>query len=332
MKASHAQRQARDVIESIIQLTEQRDRRSLALRLVDSLAAMFDDVEGWLLDLPAPGSAGKPGDFVILYGKRPRLPTELIEQIQHLPEDPPGQLLKIGSRSFLLAGPNDTRQDRYERLVLAKPEWNGNDLKLVEGMVQVYRNFISVLYDSEQDTLTGLYNRRKLDAKLKDMIAAERRNRRYRDDGREDYLAMLDLDRFKRVNDGYGHLIGDEVLLCFTGILQRTLRENDMMFRYGGEEFVVLLRNMKPDDVSAVLERLRRNVDEFAFPQVGNVTVSIGYAPVDRLALPVQTIENADKALYFAKNNGRNQVQSHTQLVADGKLAGAHPEGSIELF
>jgi diguanylate cyclase (GGDEF)-like protein len=332
MKAPTAPSGASDVIESIVQLTEQRDQHSLEQSLITTLAELLNDTDGWLLDLPTHTEEAHAKDLVMLYGKKSRLPKELLEQVQHLPENSLSQQIRIDNRQFLVAKLTDTRQSRYNLLILAKPEWENHDLKLVKGMIQVYQNFIAVLYDSEKDTLTGLYNRRKLDAKLKELIETGHRDRRHDDGGRDDFLALLDLDRFKRINDTFGHLIGDEVLLSFTGILRRTLRDNDMLFRYGGEEFVVLLRSMTLEDAQTTLDRLRKNVEAFVFPQVGNVTVSIGYAPLDRQALPVQTIENADRALYYAKDNGRNQIQSYTQLVAEGKLGGGHQEGSIELF
>jgi diguanylate cyclase (GGDEF)-like protein len=87
------------------------------------------------------------------------------------------------------------------------------------------------------------------------------------------FLGVIDVDHFKRINDFLGHLIGDEVLLL-SGQMRGCLRYHDHLFRFGSEEFVALVRCAHPADVSAVVERLRRHVEETAFPRVGRVTVS----------------------------------------------------------
>jgi diguanylate cyclase (GGDEF)-like protein len=321
---------AHDVIESIVSLTEKRDQHSLEQSLMKTLAEMLGSVEGWLLDMPQ-----KPDDSNgchVLHGNPARLPRELIEQGCRLPPDASMHTIARGDLTYLLAELHDAEEDRRHLVILAQEEWEQIDLQVVQGMIQVYRNFVAVLYDSEKDTLTGLYNRRKLDSKLKDIANARLQGRRQTDKEHADFLAILDLDRFKRINDTFGHLIGDEVLLIFANILRKTLRDSDLIFRYGGEEFIVLLQDIAAPASQEVLERVRRNVERHRFPQVGEVTVSIGYTVLDSTTLPILAMGKADRALYYAKDHGRNQVCDFDRLLAEGKLEDLHQEGSIELF
>ena len=123
---------------------------------------------------------------------------------------------------------------------------------------------------------------------------------------------MLDLDHFKAINDTYGHLVGDRVLRAVAGACRRVLREGDVLVRYGGEEFLVLLPGAGPEDVRQVGERVRRAIEETSVTD-GElrtaVTVSLGGATFrDATDSPESLIARADKALYEAKEGGRNRI------------------------
>jgi diguanylate cyclase (GGDEF)-like protein len=186
---------------------------------------------------------------------------------------------------------------------------------------------------SERDALTRLFNRQVFDRKLgqiqQDLSRAERRN------GEPDaghFLALIDVDHFKRINDTHGHLYGDEVLIGLAGLMQRTFRHSDYLFRYGGEEFAAILTRIHRDRAESVLERLRRQVAETLFPQIGGITVSIGYARIEP-GVPGKIIERADRALYFCKNNGRNRIAEYSALVKMNLLREELPTSDdIELF
>jgi diguanylate cyclase (GGDEF)-like protein len=145
-------------------------------------------------------------------------------------------------------------------------------------------------------------------------------------------LAVLDIDHFKRVNDTYGHLMGDEVLLHFAQCMNHTFRDYDLLFRVGGEEFVVVLRNVDADRAHAVMERFRKVVETHYFPQVGQITASIGVTFIGPHDLPGLVIDRADQALYYVKQHGRNQVAFYEHLVAQGALQQKQVESDIELF
>lgn len=219
------------------------------------------------------------------------------------------------------------------------------ELDTAEGFLGLYRNYLSLLDYSERDTLTGLLNRKTFDENLGKILqglsagdlslagdSTAPPRRRQNDEGKH-WLAVVDVDHFKRVNDQFGHLYGDEVLLLLARIMQESFRHQDRLFRFGGEEFVVILRATSEDEVAVALERLRASVEGHLFPQVGTVTVSVGYTGINSSDTIPDIVGRADDALYFAKENGRNQVSSYERLLASGKVSAREaPNSDIELF
>ena len=114
--------------------------------------------------------------------------------------------------------------------------------------------------------------------------------------------------------------------------MNETFRDYDLLFRVGGEEFVVVLRNVNAERAAAILERFRRVVETHYFPQVGQVTASIGVTLLAPNDLPVTVMDRADKALYHAKGSGRNRVAFFEHLVATGQLENNGAESDIKLF
>ena len=161
------------------------------------------------------------------------------------------------------------------------------------------------------DSLTCLWNRRAFSGRLHDEVA---RHARY---GTPVSLLMLDLDGFKTVNDSYGHVAGDEVLVIVAGLLRETLRVTDLPSRYGGDEFAVVLPATGKTDAFAVAEKLRGAVEQAVVElrrdgvtEQVPVRVSVGVATAHHGSTdPVELLEAADRALYQAKEGGRNQVR-----------------------
>lgn len=214
------------------------------------------------------------------------------------------------------------------------------DMRLVSSILRVYSNFQGLLEYSERDTLTGLLNRKTFDGSFLRTtaqaptalpLAATGGGRRQGTEAGA-WLGVIDIDHFKRVNDSYGHLIGDEVLLLLARLMRSTFRFHDLLYRFGGEEFVVLMRCGGPTEAAAAFERLRANVEAYPFPQVGSIAVSVGFTQVRAGDTPGEAFERADKAVYHVKQNGRNQVADHAALVAAGRLADAARESDVELF
>ena len=213
-------------------------------------------------------------------------------------------------------------------------------VRLVCSILRVYRNFQGLLDYSERDTLTGLLNRKTFDesfmrvgAALPPTAGAAVGDARRHAPRGSAWLGVIDTDHFKRVNDGHGHLIGDEVLLLLWRLMRTSFRCHDHLHRFGGEEFVVLLRCNQPQDAALTFERFRGHVERYQFPQVGQITVSVGLSKLRSDDTPSSGFERADRAAYHAKQNGRNQVAHHAELVASGQLIEAVRDRSdAELF
>lgn len=208
------------------------------------------------------------------------------------------------------------------------------DQDMAAGFMRIYYNWLQLINDNERDTLTGLLNRKTFDAQIEKTLAAAHCDKKRRDGVEHpSYLAILDIDHFKKINDKFGHLYGDEVLLLFANIMRSAFRDSDQLFRYGGEEFVVILKNVTTETAMSVLQRFRIKVGEHNFPQVGNVTVSVGFVKISDQPLPTSVVEQADLALYHAKEHGRNQVCSFETLETQGKVsAEVTYSNDIELF
>lgn len=158
---------------------------------------------------------------------------------------------------------------------------------------------------AERDALTGAFNRHHLEESLdREVGRCERGAPAF-------VLLIADIDHFKRINDGYGHLVGDLVLKAAAHAMREVLRKADYMARYGGEEFVMLVAAHKLAEAKVACERLRARVEHLRMPELGahNITISIGaatYRPGDTQA---SLLGRADAALYRAKNSGRNRVE-----------------------
>ena len=203
---------------------------------------------------------------------------------------------------------------------------------VILGIFQVYRNYQNLLDYSERDALTGLLNRKTFEEHFARSVAQEAESEDPEvTDQPQQWLAVVDIDHFKQVNDEYGHLYGDEVLILVANLLRSSFRSNDRVFRFGGEEFVVLLRSSTLGDARQAFERFRANVAEHMFPQIGGITVSIGFTSTNGGA-PVEILGRADQALYFAKSNGRDQVRFYDELLESGALHAKIAHGEIELF
>lgn len=201
-------------------------------------------------------------------------------------------------------------------------------------LLRIYGNHLAVLSRSKHDALTGLLNRQAFDTKAPRLFSTTRRARKGEVAGRSSLcLALIDIDHFKRINDAFGHLYGDEVLLLLARIMEQCFRETDLLFRYGGEEFVVVLDDVDQLVAQQVLDRFRRAVAAYEFPQVGVVTVSIGFTLPIAPAPLREVVSQADQALYYAKGSGRNQVCDYHALAQQGLLGTTtHRDADIELF
>uniref|UniRef100_A0A486XVA6 diguanylate cyclase n=1 Tax=Rheinheimera sp. BAL341 TaxID=1708203 RepID=A0A486XVA6_9GAMM len=153
------------------------------------------------------------------------------------------------------------------------------------------------------DSLTGASNRRTLNEQLSVAI------NQFAKTGRQYGLILLDLDHFKQINDVHGHKVGDKMLIELVPLLQSMLRQSDQVFRFGGEEFVVLVADVKPTALIMLAEKLRCGVQQqLTLPDSSALTTSIGVALLQRGDDWEAWLHRADMALYQAKHEGRNRV------------------------
>lgn len=343
------------IIQSIIEITRARDTETLEASLLSTLANIL------------------PVDNVALINLLDELRTERCEQTlslslsrtndqdevriwdneirEHLLEPTVSGQINDGHMAvtgqpgkMVIYVPifDDVRAVRLIRL-LGIDETLRSHANLIEGIAGIYTNFLRVLEDSQRDKLTGLLNRRTFDKKLVRMLELQRRiaedynaldnNRRTPTTSEYAWLAIVDIDHFKRVNDNHGHIYGDEVILTVGQRMKQFFRNTDLLFRFGGEEFLVVLEPMPVERARMALERFRDSVEAHVFQQIGGITVSIGFSRLEENDYPPEVIDRADKALYFAKENGRNQVSNFEDLLGQGLVeARAIATGNVDLF
>ena len=211
------------------------------------------------------------------------------------------------------------------RVIIIKGQLSGLVRDWIDGIFSIYANQVAVLDAKERDVLTHLLNRQSFSMTL-GLVMDFYRTAQLPDTTKVSWIDILDIDYFKSVNDRFGHLYGDEVLLHFSTLMEKTFHYSDFLFRYGGEEFVVILNRKDHDQVREVLEKFRESVATYIFPS-GRLTVSIGYSRVDLEKAPHRMMEEADNALYYAKEHGRNLVVYHGDIKQTQS-----DEGEVQLF
>ena len=238
-------------------------------------------------------------------------------QIRHSEGAPAVTVIPMGGRDAT---------DCLVELRLAQP-LGPVEQRLLTGVQRFHQHLRSLVDENERDSLTRLLNRKSFDGTFGRMAldAATAVEDDSRVDGerrrvvtpRRCWLAVMDIDHFKRVNDAHGHLVGDEVLIVVAQMLRSAFRGCDRLYRFGGEEFVVLLHAPGAAAAGVAFERLRRSIEVCEFPHVGHLTVSIGFTEVQHDDTPTSAFERADQAVYHAKSAGRNQIACHEELGDD---------------
>jgi diguanylate cyclase (GGDEF)-like protein len=176
--------------------------------------------------------------------------------------------------------------------------------------VELFSSLVNLHDSHERDQLTGMMNRQTFDEFFNRILNI------HQIEEQKMYLGMCDIDHFRKINDAHGHDTGDRVLLDLAHIMEDNFRFNDALFRFGGEEFIVLFR-CRPKDASVVLNRFRESVQSHGQKQNNDLTLSIGYVECRKHEIPSTVIGKADIALYHAKENGRNQVVDYDNIQMD---------------
>ncbi|MBA6225913.1 GGDEF domain-containing protein [Colwellia sp. MB02u-18] len=210
---------------------------------------------------------------------------------------------------------------------------------ILSGLLSIYSNFIKLLNESQTDELTGLANRKTFDSAISNIFNTRpqeykkvERDRRIQESHKY-WLVMVDIDDFKHVNDRFGHLYGDEILIHLAQIIRSNFRNEDLQFRFGGEEFVILLSADNQMECMQILERFRRNVEEYQFPNLDTVTVSIGVVELKKETFHITSIDYADQALYKSKKSGKNQITFFENMLSQGIAKKSDIQGgSVDFF
>jgi diguanylate cyclase (GGDEF)-like protein len=348
------------VVEHLAEMTGFRDRDVMDVTLVSALRDLLEPVSVAIYRCIGLGDVGGEQRWLT----RARLNAEdavatadpLWSDPDDLPlaQDFPERLDCMHSRAVVQSEVGDHFVSFFpiatEREVVGVLEVISTELlqpksqRMVSSVLKIYHNFQGLLDYSERDTLTGLLNRKTFEdsflkavSELPTLAAAPAfadtdEGRRHESYSPRYFLGVIDIDHFKSVNDRFGHLIGDEVLLLLSRLMRSSFRFHDLLYRFGGEEFVVLMRCEDELDAAHAFERLRLNTEQYAFPQIGRITISIGFTQVRLEDSPVSAFDRADKAVYHAKDSGRNQVHSHADLVAAGKMNEQAQLSAMELF
>jgi diguanylate cyclase (GGDEF)-like protein len=163
------------------------------------------------------------------------------------------------------------------------------------------------------DGLTQLYNRKAFDRKLREAFENSSLPEK------AFTLIMADIDYFKKINDDYGHIVGDEALKKVANIIKETFRLNDFVARYGGEEFVIIIDIIDEQYIQDICERFRSEIEATNF-KIGSetipISISLGIAFYKESDTPATLLDRADKALYLAKQSGRNIIKTEEHLIA----------------
>lgn len=193
------------------------------------------------------------------------------------------------------------RNDDSEASLASVPAWYYEADRLKEAVqdhrLAVAGRMAALSDEAMTDPLTGICNRRGF------TLMADR----FSDDAAQCVIA-IDIDHFKKINDWYGHDAGDAVLVSLAGLLRQACRTGDVVSRFGGEEFILLLPQTSVEDAARTAERIRDVVSTTTFPYVGTMTVSAGVAALSDCGSRDALLRRADEALYEAKGAGRNVV------------------------
>lgn len=312
------------LLNSVASITEQRQLQSLAASLIDTIEQIM----------------GVSQVAVINVGELPHFPHLLSSSGFNLGIDPLPPCVKksvetgdviVCERQMpcKVALPIKMNDHVVKVLLINDLSPDETQLTMLRAFARIYKNFARVVQESQTDSLTGLLNRKAYDARLFHLFSCIRSETR-----RSSFFWMLtfDIDFFKKINDTLGHLYGDEVLLRLSHVMQHCFDSDDALFRFGGDEFVVLLDNKSQREVEDICRQLLAGAAKIRHEKTGPVTLSIGITALNLEDNPLSVLMKADKALYFAKENGRNQWAFYHELINHGDLLPPHIDDDIELF
>lgn len=342
--------QSNEVINHIANFTSKRDKDLIALSLLKSVNSMMNSSTSFLVSIDSNGVVLSKmileGASCVVIDTNIDVDSELILAFDHMQKN------SIEEYSVTIHSVNTLicllhHNSTVEQFLVVKLEEQTDKIQsyILSGILSIYDNFVSLLNESQVDELTGLANRKTFEHAISKVFDAsslpyetidndKRLDVSKTKDNLDRYwLAMLDIDHFKLVNDKYGHIYGDEILIHFAQIIKSSFRNADLPFRFGGEEFVILLKAATKEDCFSTLLRFKQNVEDYDFPKIHKITVSIGAVEFKKGTFHVTSIDYADQALYHSKKNGRNTITFFEDMLLAGSAEFLSvEEGEIDLF
>ncbi|OOF28103.1 GGDEF domain-containing protein [Salinivibrio sp. IB872] len=327
------------ILDSIVDFTAKTEVDAITKSLLTSILELTPVSEVVLLDY----CSGLNPPFTVLgTNDNSAFQQENIERVDALLED----CLEIQKVTVhqahdhtLVAVPIYYEKDEDIRGVLCgrAEQLNEEQLALVSGLIHIYENYQQIIMASERDSFTGLFNRKVLTKKL-DLISDRLAQAPTAIDSDLDqasfpWICIFDVDHFKQINDNFGHVFGDEVILLLASLMRQTFSIEDTLFRYGGDEFLVLLHPCTRAMAEQKANTFIANVNARDFGAAETVTISMGATRIDKAHQSTSTLlGNADQALYHAKQNGRNQVAFYERLLESGIIKTFVAADDVELF
>jgi diguanylate cyclase (GGDEF)-like protein len=321
------------VLESIVQMTERCQLDSLAESLVSTVREMVnvEQVESLKVD-----SHLEPDEVInnLITLSAESAADVLVECLKSC------STVKLSSGVFeQIAIPILLKDAVVMILWITSEHFSAQDVQMLKGFSKVYENFLSIVIESETDPLTGLLNRK---AFLPRLIKVARLIKEELDDyavtpqesalsSKRYWLCIFDIDKFKVINDTFGHLYGDEILIDFVKVMKATFSELDSMFRFGGDEFVIIMSKRNKAEMMKLCEEFSHKLSIHHGKEV-QVTISMGIIEINSVEESSELLMKADKALYYVKETGRNNIGIYEDLIQDGSIVPLKIEDDIEIF
>lgn len=348
-------------VDALAEITRHDDREVIERSLLQTLGEMKNSSEYWLYQV----MTYKPEVCLGLLAYSAR--TNIVTSNHPIKKPPPEIISKAikdaieevsvktihtqdaSSHVYNIYPAEDQSNDVFAILVEKTFEPDLETQRLVHSFLKVYANYLRLLEQIRRDKLTGVLNRETLESEITRIIILnnenvphDNNNPEFQDEQRIDkgelsyWAGVLDIDHFKKINDTFGHLYGDEILILVARLMEKSIRDYDLIFRYGGEEFVILLKASGLEDAKNAFERIRMMIGNHEYAKLDRVNVSIGVTQISSQAGPASVITEADEALYYAKEHGRNQIRIYSELLEDGLIETASEDniktGGINYF
>ncbi|MDF2176904.1 GGDEF domain-containing protein [Aliiglaciecola sp. CAU 1673] len=334
-----------NILRHIENFTAQRDRELLAFSLLKSIGSMLSPDKATIISLD---HRSNPTEEISLVGKKCQcrysniiIDQSILDSLNDMNQASLTEFTRSYDELFLSIHLLKQHRQSTQFLVLTlRQPLEKPQLYVIKGMLSIYSNFTSLLIEAQTDELTGLMNRKTFEESVAKLCNQghsvadedfENDKRHYKFSN--NWLVIIDVDHFKNINDQYGHLYGDEVLILLSRLLKQSFRSEDLLFRFGGEEFVIILRSLSRDHCEAVLERLRQQICNTKFAKVPMVSVSMGVVELDLNVFHATLVDYADQALYYSKRNGRNRITFFEDMVKQGIAKEQEVEsGDVDYF